>query len=290
MPEKLSFAYNNGMYLTDGSKLGGFGSNRLLRGIFGGNGGFLQTHIDHLRGRDDLIENYADPEVAMQFVDGADADVVFLSEILGKLQREKIIAALKERGYKTTYFGKGSPLSGKRGYDLYYDEIVMGVKGGFASEEIELLGISKKQMGEHGHGGGLVGARFPGLDCDIFGAHFPLPSKSRLASYREYVQALRTAISNSRSRFKIVIGDTNFSPHELRQRHPELVEGLNLLTPEEPTCNTLWPINLFYSKALDHAWGNAGVRAIDTRIVPARSDHDGIYAEVIFESAQRTMF
>lgn len=256
-PEQLSVAYLNTVYCTDGHSLGGF----------------AKTHWHHLRRQDHRIEEFADPKIVVPFVDETDADVVVLAEILGDRQREAVKDALRQRGYTHAHHGQGQKLSGKDGYEDRYDEILIASK--HRLRPIHLPEIRQSRAREHGHGGGLAAVSIPSVGCNLFAGHLPLAKRSRRESYEEQIGILADAARDTRGKCRIALGDFNKAPDQLRREHPELVEGMALLTPDEPTCSTVTPIRWLYHKCLDHAWGK-GVTPENARTVMAQSDHKGL--------------
>ncbi|MBN2086836.1 hypothetical protein JW758_00665 [Candidatus Peregrinibacteria bacterium] len=257
----IEVAYLNTVYCTDGKSLAGF----------------LRTHYHHVVGRrDDRIARFANPQIALDFVeDTGKPDIVALSEILGKKQRNELMGGLKELGYPNAHYGKGQKLSGKEGYDEMYDEIVIASM--HEIERLKLPKITQTNTGQHGNGGGIAAIRLPEFDLDVISAHLPVPNREK--SYAEQIGIVNRMKESAGSRF-LAIGDYNFTPEVVSKNHPEFVEGLELLSSNEPTCSTVVPIRqLICDKCFDQAWGR-GLEQVSAKAVMAQSDHKGIVVEL----------
>ena len=256
--QELKIQYYNSVYNTEANRLPGF----------------LRTHRDHLRGHQEIISRYADVRHSLELVQGqGNPEVVALAEILGRDQREQLIGGLKDMGYQYAHYGQGAALRGLPGN---HDEIVIATKD-LALQAMELPALDLPSH-QHGHGGGLVGVKLPDIQAEVFAGHLPLPS--RRESYARHVEVLEQALHRqNQARRALLMGDFNLTPQELADQHPDLLKGMDRASPDVPTCTTVWPINWFYDKCLDHIHVR-GFTPVRGEAMLWRSDHRAITAVI----------
>ncbi|MBL4694406.1 endonuclease/exonuclease/phosphatase family protein [Candidatus Gracilibacteria bacterium] len=256
-PDSLKIGYYNTVYCTEAQSLSGW----------------ARTHWHHIRGKHQELPPIADTERAMEFVNSEDFDLIVLSEILGEKQRSELQAKLSQRSYSHTQVGHGHGLTGLPGQDV---EMLLASK--HRLEAIELPQIETPAA--MGHGGGLIYSHLPDFNCDVVAAHLALPknAKSFEAQVTALVETMAKRIGKECERV-ILIGDFNVTPEQLQAISPELIEGLELLSPNVPTCNTVKFLSLFYSKCIDHIWGR-GFRVLNSNTYLGQSDHKGIIVEL----------
>jgi hypothetical protein len=252
-----SVMYYNAMYGIDGSNLPAF----------------LKSHYYHFVGRHPEMDPMCDVTRILDVVDSTRADVLALSELFGRDQRKEVIGGLGEMGYRDFSVGRGHGFKGKPGDNV---EMLLATRGDSSQIEVPEIQAPSKM----GHGGGITCSHIESLNCDVIATQMAFPGNRETfdAQVDAIVGLLKRGVEDT-SRRVILLGDFNVTPEEVQSQFPELIEGLDLLSPNEVTCSTVPLIRRLFGKCLDHVYGR-GFNVLDARTIKGASDHKAVFVEL----------
>jgi endonuclease/exonuclease/phosphatase family metal-dependent hydrolase len=257
----MRIAYYNQMYAGDGQTALGV----------------VRDHIQHWQSKYEGIEARADLNRTIEAVRRASADVLVISEVLGKEQRGELIQALEVEGYTHFHTGTGHPLNDAHGFV----EMLVATR----MESTKTFAPDLKLPAQMGYGGGMVGVEISGDNLHILSVHLPLPKGWPFGNLKEFHRQLDIVIEEieriQRAHLGaglVLMGDFNYTYEKLLQLSTKLTV-FEKLSVDEPTCSMTPLIKLIESECVDLIMG-LGVVAQDKGLIQGASDHALIWVDV----------
>lgn len=235
---------------------------------------FLKVHALHELKQYQQFEKYTDIRRTIRTVQQANADVLGISEVFGKKQREKLQEALSEIGYVDFHVGQGHGLNGSS----EYVETLLATK----VPSTQMFTPAFDVPARLGFGGGVVGAYIKMLNLYVIQAHLPLQGGKTGVELSRQMHAIMDEIhriQETKNNPKIVLmGDFNMPFPAIVKDFPELAK-CEKLSSDEPTCSMTDMLRIVYRKNIDHILG-FGVSSRQAGIIEGSSDHALVWAEV----------
>lgn len=250
--------------------------------MFGCNGRSLSeliyVHLLHATQNYTPLLRKAHTKRTLTTVVQSEAEVVGISEIVGREQREELIEGLKKKGFTYFHSGIGHGLGKKFEGNM---EAIIATKDPSECIYAPLFFAPSRS----GFGGGVVGIFLPKKNLHILQVHLPLARIYRRtrASFNKQLKIimnrLETMIKTDPSIKIVLMGDFNMSYKGLTKVDKRFTRYFKKISCEGPTCTTSTFIRYFYKKDIDHIFGY-NIESKDTGILEGASDHRLIWVDV----------
>lgn len=222
------------------------------------------------------VERRSSVNNTMDTVMKADPDVVGICEVLGEGQRQQLIGALREEGFKSFHVGKGHGLT-----------LAYGFVETLLASRVSSLSVYEPDIevsDELGNGGGIVGVHLPDYGLYVIQLHLPHSSGDKGRIFSKQMRSVLNEVDKLKRMEKdakiLVMGDFNCEYEKMVGLYPELAV-LDRLSSDVSTCTMTNFLRWIYKKDLDHILG-FGVEGRNSGVIEGMSDHKLVWVDIGF--------